>query len=749
MSALLLVKASLLLSTTLLAVFLLRRAPAAIRHRLWTLAFAALLALPLLPFVLPALDVPLPAAWTTLAPPPRVTATPAAIERRATEAPAHPRPLADVALASPGTDAANAVHTSRAAASDAAGAPASRRTTTEWVWTLLLAVWLAGAGVAAGRLALSLLRVHRLSRSADEIRDPAWRDAADALGGRLGLSRSVRLLASADVGTPMAAGVLWPTIFLPASASGWSAECRGIVLAHEIAHLAVRDPLRHITARLALSCYWFHPLAWVAARQGTLAREQACDEAVLALGTRPSTYARVLLDLAGSLRSPIAAQAALPMVERSLLETRLMAILSDRHPASARRAVLPVLGMALLTCTVAAARPGARSPIDVDASEAAPSSMVAPAPPAPPATVAPLVAATVSASPIATPQPEARPAAVTTASTPAQAAGRESTCGWDRSDSIGSRGGDRVIQKAFGDLRLCMVGEAIGDRDWSLKPSQWLGAARRVIIESRRGDPLQPVAMQRLEVVQRADGPQTSWQVGGVERPLDKAAELWRERMLAVLDTTWELSSLRGQVSSLRGQISSVHGQESSLRGQISSLRGDVSSMHGRASSVRGEESSLRGRISSINGHVSSLRGALSAERGAISGLNAAASIDDQVVRERVSARVGRHNDEIARLEREIRDYGADARIAAVEQEIKALDAAGKVAAIEAQIRAFDLDGKVAAVERRIAELDVRGKVSAIEREIVALDADRRGRQLEERREGEIKQVERAIEGLR
>ena len=48
MDAMLLVKASLLLSATLLAARLLRRAPAASRHRLWTLAFAAVLALPLL-----------------------------------------------------------------------------------------------------------------------------------------------------------------------------------------------------------------------------------------------------------------------------------------------------------------------------------------------------------------------------------------------------------------------------------------------------------------------------------------------------------------------------------------------------------------------------------------------------------------------------------------------------------------------------------------------------------------------------
>ena len=50
---------------------------------------------------------------------------------------------------------------------------------------------------------------------------------------------------------------------------------------------------------------------------------------------------------------------------------------------------------------------------------------------------------------------------------------------------------------------------------------------------------------------------------------------------------------------------------------------------------------------------------------------------------------------------------------------------------------------------QEIKALDVNGKVSAIERQIDALDADRRGRQLEERRNGEIRQVEQAIDGFR
>src|SRR5207249_347378 len=305
---------------------------------------------------------------------------------------------------------------------------------------------------------------------------------------------------------------------------------------------------------------------------------------------------------------------------------------------------------------------------------------------------------------------------------------RESACWWDALDrrsfsgsisnsrsggrsviyeQIGTRGNDRVIQKRFGDLQLCMLVEELGDRANTARPSQWLGRARRSVMEARRGN-----VVQRLEVGQQAGGGlRTSWRVGGVERPVDAAAERWRDRMLAVLDTMWDLSMLRGEVSTLRGEISTIHGEESTIRGEISTLMGEVSTMHGRISSLRGHESTLRGEISSILGHVSSLRGAISSELGAISSLNSSRyRATDAEVRQ-ITASIGRHEAEIARIDKAINDYGADAKVASVERQIQALDTERKVAAIEAEIRAFDLDNKVAAAERRIGGLDVQGKI--------------------------------------
>src|SRR5204863_81996 len=69
MDATLLLKATLLLLLALCAGQLLRRAPAVTRHRCWSVAFAALLLLPLLTLTLPALVLPMPAKWERTASP--------------------------------------------------------------------------------------------------------------------------------------------------------------------------------------------------------------------------------------------------------------------------------------------------------------------------------------------------------------------------------------------------------------------------------------------------------------------------------------------------------------------------------------------------------------------------------------------------------------------------------------------------------------------------------------------------------
>lgn len=720
MDATLLLKATIVLAAALAAARLLARAPAAARHRYWSVLFALLLVLPLLGATLPQWDVPVPAVWQPEGP--------SAVE------PSRPVRIEPVA---PVDDPAAGAQAPVADGVPPTGDSAARVSPSLTVRMVLVSVWTIGTAVATLALLLSLWRVRRLSTTSAELRDPEWTEVAAGIAARLGMTRPVRLLLNDAVTTPMAGGTSRPTVFLPASAETWTEEQRDVVLAHEISHLASRDGLRHLLARVAVAAYWFHPLAWLAAREAGTAREEACDAAVLALGTRPSVYARVLLDLAESTSRPRLI-AALPMVQRSHLETRLMAILNAPHSSARRFAVVPMLMVGAFTIAVAAAHPGLPLPgaaVETPAITTAVTAIV----PAP-------AAVSFQSSRASECWSSAGDGSFNGSTSTSQIGGRTII-----HEQIGSRGTTRIIQKALGDVRVCLVAENVGDWRNPETPTRWLGVASRYVMEARR-DPStgSGQAVQQLEGVREAGGSyKVTWRVGGRDRALDAAAEQWRDRMLAVLDTTWELSRLRGEVSSLRGEISSVRGEQSSLRGEISSMRGHVSSLRGQISSVRGEESSLRGRISSIRGHVSSLRGAISSERGAISSLNAGRYGSTPSERSDLARMIARHEEAIDRIEKEIRDYNADAKVAAVEREIAALDVNSKVAAIEAEIRAYDVDSKVADVERRIAALDVEGKVAAIERKIGALDADRRGRDLENRRDSELKRLEAAITAIR
>ena len=748
MDMMLLLKASVLLTAALAGARLLRGAPAATRHRLWSAAFAALLALPLLAFVVPALHVPVPAGWSAFAKASMDT----------------PTSLADASARAPQPEAARVPNAPAVASQlfmDTAANIGSTAVADAFSWPapgiVLFAVWLAGTLAAVAALAVSLLRVRRLAAASADLCDPAWRVSADAIGTRLGLRRPARLLVNARVGTPMAGGVWRPVIFLPESARSWSADRRDIVLAHELVHTAGRDPLRHVAARLAVALYWFHPLAWLAAKQASLAREQACDAAVLALGTRPSDYARILLDFAETLGPSRTPLAAMPMVERSLLEKRLMAILTDDiRPAARRRLLVPALLVPGLTLALASAQPAAHT------SSAPASSVEAPDPGTLPI---PGAAAPAVRAPSVAPQPSVAPPAgrgieffdaVLVGAQPDTACWSDSSANTsfhgsismsDRGgrpviyEQIGFRGADRVIQKSFGGLRVCALAEEAAGFDRDEKPSEWPGRARRVILEAHRGGQL-----QRLEIARQAGGRQrVTWQVGGVERPFDAAAEQWRERMFAALDATWEVSRLRGEVSTLRGEISTLRGEESTLRGEISTYRGEVSTLRGEISTIRGQESTLRGEISTVHGHVSSLRGQISAAQGAISSLRATRYGASDADRARIAERIKQQESEIEHLEREIQAYNQQAKIADIELKIKALDVEGKIAGIEKELVKFDVEAKVADTERRIRAIDVENKIAAIERKIAALDADRRVRQLEEKRDQEIKQLEAAV----
>ena len=340
-------KVTALLGAAWVVATMLRGRAASTRHAVWIGLMAAALALPVFAAVSPRVEL----AWLP-ADPPGISQPHQASGRTVDTL-----PQGLVEPFAPGESSSQ----SSAASSASLTAPTLRQA--------LLAGWF----VVALFLVLRLVAAHVQARRALA----ACSAPSDALAGALApvareLGMSAPPLRIARAGTmPAVIGVLRPSIVLPLEASSWTADRLRVVLLHECAHVRRRDAMLQVVANVAAAAYWWHPLAWIAARRVARERELACDDLVIATGTTGAQYAEHLLEIARSLRpSRQPALAALAMARTSELEGRLIALLEDR-PRPTRPARALALGVALALAAVSIA------PLKIVAQDGAPVTMPA------------------------------------------------------------------------------------------------------------------------------------------------------------------------------------------------------------------------------------------------------------------------------------------------------------------------------------------------------------------------------------
>ncbi len=339
-------KSAVLLLAALVATLALRGSSASVRHHVWTLAFAAVLALPVLAGTLPSWRVTVP-GWPVATRDPEVAPPAAAAptaSRPLTVAPDGRRSEAPIASGSGAGALPPGVSTTVRPVAPSIGS----------VWRLGPLIWLAGALLFLTRLMVGVVSAWWTSRVAAPLEDAGWKRTIAQLKETLGIPGEVRVRVSPWVGTPMAWGILRPALLLPCDALAWSSERRRAVALHELAHVKRRDCLVHLLAQATRAVHWMNPLAWIGARRLRAERERACDDMVLTAGTRSADYARLLLDVARARGDRRLARAAVSMARPSELEGRLLAILD---PARDRRGLGRVRSLVACIAVTAAVLP--------------------------------------------------------------------------------------------------------------------------------------------------------------------------------------------------------------------------------------------------------------------------------------------------------------------------------------------------------------------------------------------------------
>ena len=355
-----LIKSTLLLLAAWAAGCLLRRASAATRHLIWSVALGGVLLLPALSLSLPRWNV----AWShvSAATPPAPIAAPQPL----------PLPLAPADAPAVSQAAPSSVPASKEAENPPVVAPVPRIVPIPragrrfWTFTRLLGVglfvWLIGLLSVLCRLAVGLSRLARIAHHSIPLKHGEFQMAEDVRGA-IGLRRPVRFLRASEscgIAVPVTWGAVRPVVLLPTQSSVWSDDCLRAALLHEMAHVLRWDWATQLMARLACALCWWHPLIWWAARQAREESERACDDLVLGMGMKAADYAQRLVEVVRSMPAGTSSPTvAIAMSQPSELEGRLHAVLDgkkNRGGAGRGQTVFVFLTALVLALPLAALR---------------------------------------------------------------------------------------------------------------------------------------------------------------------------------------------------------------------------------------------------------------------------------------------------------------------------------------------------------------------------------------------------------
>jgi len=214
-------------------------------------------------------------------------------------------------------------------------------------------------GIVALVLGLSYVarRLILVGRLGDRRAVPEGR-LLDMLGGLArdaGLRRTPRLTCTSRISSPIALGV--GEICVPETAlTDLDLEQQRSLLAHELAHLARRDPLWLGLTSMVERVLWIQPLNRVANRQIATSAEFLCDDWAVRRTGSGVPLARCLAQVAEWIQaSPLGVPVAGMAEERSLLVSRVSRLLEGVKPSTRSRRGLTVAAIAVLIAMIVVA----------------------------------------------------------------------------------------------------------------------------------------------------------------------------------------------------------------------------------------------------------------------------------------------------------------------------------------------------------------------------------------------------------
>lgn len=171
---------------------------------------------------------------------------------------------------------------------------------------MIFIVWLSGVLALIGIDILKYcLFKRKLARWSLLINKVQYNDVLSDSLNKMNVKKQISLYVSKAINTPMLAGLINPTIYIPHE--NYSPEELEIIIKHELIHYKRRDLLYKLLLMLAKDVHWFNPFVHFMVIEANKDLEFICDEEVVKnkdLEYR-KRYSKILLDSASVAKSQV------------------------------------------------------------------------------------------------------------------------------------------------------------------------------------------------------------------------------------------------------------------------------------------------------------------------------------------------------------------------------------------------------------------------------------------------------------
>jgi len=215
----------------------------------------------------------------------------------------------------------------------------------------IVALWAAGVGSLALRMACGLWWVRRLRASPACGDAQRWEVCVDRLAWRFGIRRRVAVRLIEDGDSPLSVGWWKPMVLLPAAiVANMPAPLLEALIAHELAHIRRHDYLVNLLQGVVEALLFYHPVVWWLSHRIRIERELVADDLAAKQLGDPRRLALALsqLDRLGIARSPIPHTALAQAAHGGQLMSRIRQLLRPEHRIVGGTLLLPAVGIVAL-----------------------------------------------------------------------------------------------------------------------------------------------------------------------------------------------------------------------------------------------------------------------------------------------------------------------------------------------------------------------------------------------------------------